>query len=161
MSQTISVLAESLGLRADTLRNYERVGLLYPPERTAAGYRIYDDDAADRLRFIKDAQHMGLHLADIKELLDVRDHGRCPCGHTEILVNKRLAEVEADMARLRGESALSSSTFNGGTANAQRPQQTNGGVRWNRKEVTPDGPELRLPVRLPTLLLLRSQVTAC
>jgi DNA-binding transcriptional MerR regulator len=45
---------------------------------------------------------MGLRLADIKELLDVRDHGCCPCGHTEALVDKRLAEVEAEIARLSG-----------------------------------------------------------
>jgi hypothetical protein len=59
MSQTISALANGMGLRADTLRYYERLGLLHPSERTAAGYRIYDDEAAKRLRFIKDAQHMG------------------------------------------------------------------------------------------------------
>jgi DNA-binding transcriptional MerR regulator len=90
-----------MGLRPDTLRYYERVGLLHPTLRTAAGYRVYDDEAAERLRFIKDAQHMGLRLADIKELLDVGDHGRCPCGHTEVLVSKRLAEVEAEVARLK------------------------------------------------------------
>jgi DNA-binding transcriptional MerR regulator len=102
MSQTISALAHSMGLRADTLRYYERVGLLHPTERTAAGYRVYDEDAKERLRFIKDAQRMGLRLADIRELLEVRDHGRCPCGHTEVLVDRRLAEVEAEIARLNG-----------------------------------------------------------
>lgn len=100
MAQTISMLAESLGLRADTLRYYERVGLLRPPERTAAGYRIYDEVAAERLRFIKGAQRMGLRLGDIKELLEVRDKGRCPCGHTEMLVNRRLVEVRAEIEQL-------------------------------------------------------------
>jgi DNA-binding transcriptional MerR regulator len=100
MSQTISALAGSLGLRADTLRYYERLGLLRPSDRTTAGYRLYDDEAAERLRFIKDAQRMGLRLLDIKELLEVRDRGRCPCGHTETLVGQRLAEVEAKIVQL-------------------------------------------------------------
>jgi DNA-binding transcriptional MerR regulator len=100
MSQTISALAGSLGLRADTLRYYDRLGLLRPSDRTTAGYRLYDDEAAERLRFIKDAQRMGLRLVDIKELLEVRDRGRCPCGHTETLVSQRLVEVEAEIVQL-------------------------------------------------------------
>jgi DNA-binding transcriptional MerR regulator len=76
------------------------VGLLRPPERTTGGYRIYDEAAEERLRFIKGAQRMDLQLADIKELLDIRDRGQCPCGHTRELVRKRLAQVEGEIARL-------------------------------------------------------------
>jgi DNA-binding transcriptional MerR regulator len=101
MTQTISALAGSFGLRADTLRYYERLGLLHPTERTGAGYRLYDDEAVERLGFIRETQRMGLRLADIKELLDVRDRGRCPCGHTETLVSRRMAEVEAEIAQLQ------------------------------------------------------------
>ncbi len=79
---TISELAGTLGLRADTLRYYERLGLLQPTGRSTAGYRLYDDASAERLRFIKGLQRMGLRLGDIKELLDVRERGLCPCGHT-------------------------------------------------------------------------------
>jgi DNA-binding transcriptional MerR regulator len=100
-AQTISVLAEAVGLTADTLRYYEREGLLPPAERSPAGYRLYGPEAAQRLRFIKQAQRMGLRLADIKELLDVRDKGLCPCGHTKALVERRLSEVEAEIAQLR------------------------------------------------------------
>lgn len=100
MGRTISALAKSLGLRADTLRYYERLGLLPPAERTAAGYRIYDDVAAERLRFIKGAKRMGLRLGDIKELLDVSDRGQCPCGHTQVLVQRRLDEVESEIKQL-------------------------------------------------------------
>ncbi|MGB9111501.1 MAG: heavy metal-responsive transcriptional regulator [Acidimicrobiales bacterium] len=100
MGRTISALARSLGLRADTLRYYERLGLLPPAERTAAGYRIYDDDASERLQFIKGAKKMGLRLGDIKELLDVSDRGQCPCGHTQVLVQRRLAEVESEIKQL-------------------------------------------------------------
>jgi len=100
MKQTISAQAAALGLSADTLRYYERLGLLPPPERTAAGYRLYSDEAADRLSFISGAKRMGLRLADIKELLEIRDRGQCPCGHTKGLVDRRLAEVEAEIRRL-------------------------------------------------------------
>jgi DNA-binding transcriptional MerR regulator len=101
MTQTISAQAAALGLSPDTLRYYERLGLLPPPRRTAAGYRLYGEEAAERLSFISGAKRMGLRLADIKQLLDVRDKGQCPCGHTKALVERRLAEVEAEMQQLR------------------------------------------------------------
>jgi DNA-binding transcriptional MerR regulator len=100
MTTTISALAASMGLRSDTLRYYERLGLLEPAGRSAAGYRLYDEAAAERLRFIKGIQQMGLRLGDIKELLDVRDRGSCPCGHTDALVERRLGEVNAEIEQL-------------------------------------------------------------
>src|SRR4029453_262512 len=57
---------------------YERVGLLPPPARSAAGYRLYDQDAVARLRLIKGAQGAGLRLREIGELLQVADQGLCP-----------------------------------------------------------------------------------
>ena len=101
MAQTISRLARDVGVSADTLRYYERLGLVAAPIRNQAGYRIYDDAAGERLRFIKTAQHMGLRLADIKDLLDIKDRGGCPCGHTTAVVERRLAEVDAELSRLR------------------------------------------------------------
>jgi len=100
MSLTVSQLARRAGVAADTVRYYERVGLLPAPARTAAGYRQYDQAAVERLRLIRAAQAAGLRLRDIGELLLVADHGRCPCGHTETLLRDRLAEVEAELARL-------------------------------------------------------------
>jgi DNA-binding transcriptional MerR regulator len=69
-------------------------------ERTAAGYRSYDAGALDRLRFIQGAQRLGLRLADIRTLLTVRDTGTCPCEPAEDLLRRRLAEIDADIARL-------------------------------------------------------------
>jgi DNA-binding transcriptional MerR regulator len=100
MARTISVQAATLGLTADTLRYYERLGLLPPPPRSASGYRLYSEEMADRLNFICGAKRMGLRLADIKELLDIRDRGQCPCGHTQGLVERRLSEVETEMRQL-------------------------------------------------------------
>jgi DNA-binding transcriptional MerR regulator len=101
VNSTISAFADQAGVSPDTLRYYERIGLLVPTERTDAGYRLYDEGAAERLRFIRGTQRTGLRLSDIKELLDVQDRGQCPCGHTELLVERRLAEVEAELAELR------------------------------------------------------------
>ena len=105
---TVSMLAEQTGVRADTIRYYDRVGLLPPAARSPAGYRHYDQATAERVRFIKGAQRFGLRLREIAELLAVRDRGACPCGHAEALVRRRLAEIDAEIARLaevRGELA--------------------------------------------------------
>jgi DNA-binding transcriptional MerR regulator len=101
MALTVSALADQVGLSADTVRYYERVGLLPKPDRSAAGYRLYDQAAVDRLRLIKGAQRAGLRLREIGELLQVADRGQCPCGHTETLLRERLAEVRAQLARLQ------------------------------------------------------------
>lgn len=93
-------LAATVGVRPDTVRYYERAGLLPPPGRTAAGYREYEAAAVDRLRFIQGAQRLGLRLADIGTLLTVRDTGTCPCEPAEQLLRRRLAEVDAEISRL-------------------------------------------------------------
>jgi DNA-binding transcriptional MerR regulator len=97
---TISTLARKAGLSPDTLRYYQRIGLLPPPPRTEAGYRLFDDDSLDRLSFIKTAQSLGLRLKDIGQLLEVMDKGLCPCGHTEQLLQARMAEVDREIERL-------------------------------------------------------------
>jgi DNA-binding transcriptional MerR regulator len=97
---TVSQLAAAVGSSADTLRYYEKVGLLPEPRRTPSGYRQYDDDARDRLAFIRGAQRLGLTLADVRDLLAVRDTGDCPCEPAEQHLTKRLAEVDAEITRL-------------------------------------------------------------
>ncbi|MFW3171764.1 heavy metal-responsive transcriptional regulator [Geodermatophilus sp. CPCC 206100] len=96
----VAELARAVGVRPDTVRYYERAGLLPAPARTATGYRAYDDGAVDRLRFIQGAQRLGLRLADIRSLLAVRDTGTCPCEPAETLLRRRMAEVDAEIARL-------------------------------------------------------------
>lgn len=96
----VSELAEAAGVAPDTVRYYERAGLLPPPRRTPTGYRAYDADALDRMRFIQGAQRLGLRLRDIADLLAVRDTGECPCEPAEQLLRRRLAELDAEMARL-------------------------------------------------------------
>ena len=74
--------------------------MLLAPDRTAAGYRVYGQDAVERLRFIKGAQRLGLRLQEIKELLEIRDRGLCPCGHTESLLDRRVSEIDAEIEQL-------------------------------------------------------------
>ncbi len=101
MSQlTVSKLADRVGTSADTVRYYERIGLLAEPDRSPSGYRMYDDDAVDRVRFIKYAQRYGLRLEEIAELLEIRERGLCPCGHTRRLLERRLAQLDEDMAAM-------------------------------------------------------------
>jgi DNA-binding transcriptional MerR regulator len=101
MALRVSDVAGRVGLTPATIRYYERLGLLPTPERTPSGYRQYDEDVADRLRFIKGAQRFGLRLDEIREVLDIQDQGQCPCGHTQELLKARVAEVTAEMARLK------------------------------------------------------------
>jgi DNA-binding transcriptional MerR regulator len=97
---TVSQLAAEVGSSPDTLRYYERIGLLPEPPRTPGGYRAYDDSARDRLAFIQGAQRLGLTLADVRDLLAVRDTGECPCEPAEEHLARRLAEVDAEITRL-------------------------------------------------------------
>lgn len=103
--ETVSALAALAGLSADTVRYYERLGLLPTPPRNAAGYRLYDGPAVERLRFIKGAQRVGLRLREVRELLEVIDRGRCPCSHTQTLLQQRLTQVDAELARLLAQCA--------------------------------------------------------
>jgi DNA-binding transcriptional MerR regulator len=96
----VAELAAAVGVSSDTVRYYERVGLLPAPARTAAGYRAYDGSAVDRLRFIQGAQRLGLKLSDIRDLLAIRDTGICPCEPAEQVLRRRLADLDAEMARL-------------------------------------------------------------
>jgi DNA-binding transcriptional MerR regulator len=100
MELTISKIGAEVGLTADTVRYYEKAGLLPPPARTSAGYRVYGEDAIERLRFIRGVQRFGLRLREIRELLEVLDLGACLCGHAEKLVEKRIREIEHEIDEL-------------------------------------------------------------
>lgn len=99
----ISQLAEQSGVPATTLRFYDAAGLL-PAERSAAGYRLYGQDALDRLDFIGAAKHLGLPLEEIGELLDVWESGSCAEMKAELRprIAIRLAEAHARAAEIAG-----------------------------------------------------------
>lgn len=96
----IGELGAATGLSTETIRYYERADLLPPPSRTPGGYRAYGPEAADRLRFIRGCQRLGLHLEDIRNLLAIRDTGTCPCEPAGDLLTRRLTELDAEINRL-------------------------------------------------------------
>lgn len=97
----IGSLADRCGLTTQTIRYYESIDLLDPPHRTAGGYREYDTDSIERLRFIRDAQASGLTLAEIQTLLAMKDASISTCAHTLDLLDRHLAEIDDQIERLR------------------------------------------------------------
>ena len=96
----IGELAAHTGVSTKTLRFYEANGLLFEPDRTPAGYRDYPDTAIDRVVFIRQAQAAGLTLAQIREVLTIRDGGQPPCGHVADLVDQRIEQLDRRLAEL-------------------------------------------------------------
>ena len=97
---TVGQLAARAGVRTDTIRYYERSGLLPEPNRTDGDHRRYGAADLDRMLFIRGAQRLGLRLAEIRELLVVRETGRCPCGPAETLLREHIGELNREIARL-------------------------------------------------------------
>lgn len=79
----IGTLAEAAGVGVETVRFYEREGLIPEPPRSASGYRLYDVDAVRRLRFIRSAKDLGFTLAETKELLELRVTDTTGCDDNE------------------------------------------------------------------------------
>lgn len=98
---TIGRLARAVRVNVETIRYYQRRGLLGTPRKPAGGVRHYPDEALARLRFIRRAQQLGFSLRDIGELLAL---GEQSCAQTRDLAERRLADIEArllDLARVR------------------------------------------------------------
>jgi DNA-binding transcriptional MerR regulator len=96
----VGELAAAGGVTAKTVRYYETLGLLAPPRRLSNGYREYSSDAVDRLRFVRDAQAAGLTLAEAGSILTMKDEGRGTCHHTRALLERHLAEIDAQISSL-------------------------------------------------------------
>ncbi|MBA3282997.1 MAG: MerR family transcriptional regulator [Acidimicrobiia bacterium] len=99
----IAEVAERSGFTAPTLRYYEQIGLMAPTRRTEAGYRVYDDQAVERLRFISRAKQLGCTLNEIADLATIWDDKECgPVQHRlRALVGAKISEAETRMAELR------------------------------------------------------------
>lgn len=98
-NQTIGKLAAATGIGIETIRFYEREGLLEPPLRTPANYRLYPPEAESRLRFILRAKALGFALAEIRELLRLQKGG----SRSEVreVAGRHLADVRAKLVSLR------------------------------------------------------------
>lgn len=98
-SMTIGKFAKAAGVSADTVRFYEREGLLKKTERTAAGYRVYDTEEVDRVRFIRRAKDLGFTLEEITELLALSGSGRSS-KDIRIVAERRLKEVQVKLTEM-------------------------------------------------------------
>ncbi len=97
---TIGKLAADAGVPVSTVRYYERRGLLEPAARTSARYRVYGEEAIERLRFIKAAQRAGFRLDDVAELLGLGD-GRGGRRRVQKLIEERLVDLDAELRELQ------------------------------------------------------------
>lgn len=99
-AMTIGTMAQRAGVHPRTLRYYERIGLLVPSARTAAGYRLYTAADEERLHFIRRAQRTGLSLAEIGGILALRQGGTVPCRHVCALAETKAEEIAQQMREL-------------------------------------------------------------
>jgi DNA-binding transcriptional MerR regulator len=96
----IGQLARRLGLNVRTLRYYESIGLLPPPTRTEAGYRLYSEENELRLRFVPQAKQIGLSLEEIGRILELGRHGSAS-NYVQETVSRHIAEIDAQVAELQ------------------------------------------------------------
>lgn len=97
---TIGRLSDQTAVNVETIRYYERIGLLPRPARSAGGHRLYDQAACDRLNFIRRARELGFSLGDIRSLLAMAE-GEHACADIRDLTFQHLAAVRARIADLR------------------------------------------------------------
>ena len=93
-------LAANAGVNVQTVRFYERRGILPKPARTPSGYRVYSAEAVRLIRFIKRAQELGFTLDEVEELLQLRNNRRSGCGAVKTAGQAKMAAVEAKIASL-------------------------------------------------------------
>ena len=96
----IGTLSRRTGTKVQTIRYYERIGLMRAPERSAGGQRRYRARDLDQLAFIRHARQLGFGLDAIRELLDLADRPERPCAEADEIARRQLVQVERRMERL-------------------------------------------------------------
>lgn len=102
----IGELARATGTKAETIRYYEREGILPPADRTDGNYRDYSSDHLATLTFVRRARELGFGMAQVRRLLALSDSADKPCEDVDLLVEEQIVEVDrkiADLSALRGE----------------------------------------------------------
>ena len=99
---TIGRLAAATGVKVETIRYYERAGLIAPPARTGGNYRSYSTGDLDRLRFIRKTRDLGFTLEEIRAMLDLSRQRDRSCDTIDVIASKHLADVDRKIADLRG-----------------------------------------------------------
>jgi len=98
---TRGVVAERTGVNIETVRYYERIGLLPEPPRSVGGHRLYNEDLLRRLNFIRRSRELGFTLDEVRGLLRLVDGGDYTCGEVEALTSAHLGEVRRKLADLK------------------------------------------------------------
>jgi Cu(I)-responsive transcriptional regulator len=114
----IGELARITSVKAETIRFYERIGLLPAPDRTEGNYRDFGPQDRDRLNFIRHARQLGFEIADIRSLLGLGDQPEVNCGEVGRIATEHLAAVEEKielLERLRDELRRMVSQCHGGS----------------------------------------------
>ena len=94
-------LAKATGVSVDTIRHYERIGVLPKAPRTVSGYRVYPETAVNRVNVIQRALRIGFTLSELAEIFKVRDAGGTPCRRVFELAQEKLEGINADIAALK------------------------------------------------------------
>jgi DNA-binding transcriptional MerR regulator len=97
----INELEKSTGVSAKTIRYYEEIALLPPPNRKPNGYRDYSETDVDRLKLVSGARRLDFSIAEIKEILDLRDRGIAPCGVLLDLLDRKTIEIDQRISELK------------------------------------------------------------
>lgn len=105
-----SELARRTGCNLETIRYYEKIGLMPDPPRTTAGYRVYDEGHVSRLQFILRARELGFAIDEIRGLLDLVDGGNQTCAEVKERTERHLKDVRAKISDLRRIEKVLSAT---------------------------------------------------
>jgi MerR family copper efflux transcriptional regulator len=106
MTWTVGRLARAAGVGVETIRFYEKRGLIERPEKPRSGYRTYEANDVSRIQFIKQAQSIGFTLSEIAELIRLAEDSRSQCGDVQSRAQDKMRAVDAklaDLTRMRGE----------------------------------------------------------
>ena len=117
MSVTIGKVAKITDCNIETIRYYEKIGLLQEPERSEGGFRLYTNEEIKRLNFIKRARRLGFSLDEIRGLLELVDSDSYTCSEVKEITLEHLQEIErkiTDLENLRSVLAEMASTCEGG-----------------------------------------------
>lgn len=97
----IGRLAKDTGTNIETIRYYERVGLLPAPARSQGGYRLYGTEHFKRLNFVRRARALGFSIGEVRTLLRLADERRRPCAEVRVVAQAHLGDVRAKIADLK------------------------------------------------------------
>jgi len=99
-TMSIGTLSKETGIGIETIRFYERLGLIVPVGRKSSGYRIFDDSSLKALGFIKHAKELGFSLSEIQELLDLKADKKSKCQSVQLKAKAQLESVEEKISHL-------------------------------------------------------------